>query len=463
MSEASPLTMSLAEVRDAITSKKISAFEVVSSCLNQLKTIGKEVNAVAGFDEEKAFENAKEADKIIGMGGQGSLLGIPLAHKDMFHRAGRESRYGSKIMAGFIPNETATVLSKLDSEGALDIARLNMVEFALGVTGHNDITGPVYNPWGKKFIAGGSSSGSAAAVAANCVFGALGSDTGGSIRIPCSCCGVVGMKPTWGRVSRFGAMPLSFSQDTIGPITKTVRDNAIFLQAVAGKDENDFSSSRLKVPDYTKELESGVRGMRLAVPENYFVDAISDEIKMLFEDVIKKYEEAGAILINVNIPEIISETNKLANIIISVEGASIHQKRLVEKPEEYGPQTLRRLLNGLVIPATHYLYALKFRKKVLESFCNTVFKSAEAILAPVLTVAAPTIEESDLSSNPGYLELISKLGHCTRPINYMGLPALSIPSGFTHNEIPWGHQIIGKPYDEKNLYIIGRAFEREIS
>ncbi len=454
--------MSLTEVRDALRNRKVSSVEITSQCLEHLKTIGKKLNAVASIYEEEALAKARYCDDMLASGAKGLLLGVPLGHKDMFHRNGRECSYGSKIMERYRPNSTATVLTKLDSEGAIDVARLNMVEFALGVTGHNEITGDVLNPWNTEYVTGGSSSGSGACVASRCVFGALGSDTGGSIRIPCCCCGVVGMKPTWGRVSRYGAMPLSFSLDSIGPITRTVSDNAIMLQSIAGCDSQDPSASDLAVPNYMAGLENGVKGIKLAVPKNYFLDPANDEINILFDRVLEAYKRIGADLVAVTIPESIVKTNNMTSLIISVEGASIHQEWLIKRPEEYGKQTYRRLINGLLVPATHYLKALRDRKKILKEFIAQVFTKADALLLPVLCEPAPSVEEANLGSGQEFLDLAIKLGHCTRPINYMGLPALAMPSAKSVEGVPWAHQIVGPPFSEKKLYVIGRAYEREI-
>ena len=242
--------LSLSEVAAAIATRRISSLEATQACLDALDQAGPALNCVAGVDHEAALAAAAAADEELAAGRvRGPLHGVPLAHKDMFYRAGRPAACGSRILADFVPDHTASVLARLDAAGALDVAQLNMVEFALGTTGHNEITGDVRNPWNPAHIPGGSSSGPGAAVAARAVFGALGSDTGGSIRLPAACCGLVGIKPSYGLVSRHGALPLSFTLDHVGPLTRTVGDCAMLLQAIAGHDPRDPTTAARPVPD----------------------------------------------------------------------------------------------------------------------------------------------------------------------------------------------------------------------
>ncbi|HEX9569330.1 MAG TPA: amidase, partial [Rhodospirillales bacterium] len=290
--------LSLVEVARLIARRKLSSEEVTRACLVRIERYGGTLVAIAGCEPERALNQARAADAAIARRrptgrGDASLLGVPLAHKDMFYRQGRVSACGSRIRAGFVPDRTAAALERLDSAGALDIARLNMAEFALGVTGHNPVAGTPRNPWNPDFVTGGSSSGSGVAVAAGLAYGALGSDTGGSVRFPAACCGVVGMKTTYGRVSRFGAMPLSYSLDTIGPLTRTVTDNALMLSVIAGFDARDPATSRLEVPDYLATIEDGARGLRLGVPENHFLEPLTPEVRKLIEAAIEVFRRLG--------------------------------------------------------------------------------------------------------------------------------------------------------------------------
>ncbi|MCH8809426.1 MAG: amidase, partial [Proteobacteria bacterium] len=351
--------LTLTELAAAIGARKVSSLEATENCLAGLERHGPALNCVAGIEPEAALEAARAADAELAAGrARGALHGVPLAHKDMFYRAGRVSACGSRILADFVPEVTSTALARLDGAGALDIARLNMVEFALGTTGHNEITGAVRNPWNPAHVTGGSSSGPGAAVAARLVYGALGSDTGGSIRLPAAACGLVGVKPTFGRVSRHGAMPLSFTLDTVGPLARGVADAALILQTIAGPDPNDPTTGSEPVPDYLSDLEAGVRGLRIATPENYFYDPVDPEVAALARASLEVFAALGAEIVPVEMPASIELGNPLTMLILAVEGAAFHGRWLEQRRADYGRQTLGRLLPGLLYPATRYVEAL---------------------------------------------------------------------------------------------------------
>jgi aspartyl-tRNA(Asn)/glutamyl-tRNA(Gln) amidotransferase subunit A len=454
--------MTLTEAAHAIAAGHVSSAELTAQCLASLAAQGAELNCVAGMDAEKALAAAQAADRQLASGSvRGLLHGVPLAHKDMFYRRGRISGCGSRIRANFIADETSTALEKLDAAGALDIARLNMVEFAYGPTGHNGITGTPRNPHNPAYITGGSSSGPAAAVAAGLIYGSLGSDTGGSIRIPASCCGIVGIKPTYGRVSRAGAMGLSFTLDHIGPLARTVADCALLLRVIAGRDEHDATTSRRPVPDYPALLDQPVKALRIAVPENYFYDPVKPEVRRVVEQTLEVYRRLGAKIVRVTIPSV-ELANPMVMLIMAVEAASMHARWLKERPQDYGKQTLGRLMPGLMYPATQYVDALKLRQKVMADFSRGVFEKADVLHLPVIPIEVPTIAESDIAANPGFSEFLLAFGHCTRPFNYLGLPAISIPAGVTPNGLPCGFQLVGRPFDEATLFAAGYAYEREM-
>lgn len=453
--------LSLVDVAAQIAEGQVSSLEVTQACLERIDRHGERLRCVARIDPEAALAAASRADAERRAGRvRGPLHGVPLAHKDMFYRRGRVSACGSRIRADFVPDHTATVLARLDDVGALDIACLNMVEFALGPTGHNEITGTPRNPWNPDYITGGSSSGPAAAVAGRLVYGTLGSDTGGSIRIPAACCGLVGMKPTYGLVSRHGTLGLSFTLDHPGPLARTVADCALLLQVIAGHDPQDAVSSTRPVPDYIAALEQDVRGLRVAVPESYFYDPVTPEVRTLMDDSLRVLRALGLEVVPVEIPSI-ELANPMVSLIIAAEGAALHGRWLRERPQDYGKQTLGRLLPGLLFPATRYIDALNLRQKVLADFSQAVFSRADLLHLPVIPTAVPTIAESDLAANPGFLEFILRFGHCTRPFNYLGLPALSVPAGFTGNGLPCGMQLVGRPFEEALLLRVARAYERE--
>jgi len=456
-----PGSLSLTEVAGAIAGRRLSSSEVTRACLDRLATHGAALNCVAGLDAEQALAAAARADAELGAGRlRGPLHGVPLAHKDMFYRAGRPSGCGSRIRADFVPDHTATVLERLDAAGALDIARLNMVEFALGPTGHNEITGTPRNPWQPDYITGGSSSGPAAAVSSRLVYGTLGSDTGGSIRIPAACCGLVGMKPSYGRVSRYGSLGLSFTLDHPGPLARTVADCALLLQIIAGHDAKDATTSKWPVPDYVGGLDRGVRGLRVAVPQNYFYDPVAAEVRERMDASLEVFRRLGAQTVPVTIPAI-ELANPLVTLIIAVEAAALHGSWLRERPADYGKQTLARLAPGLLYPATRYVEALNLRQHVLQEFSASVFAHADLLHLPVIPSPVPTIAQSDVAANPGFSKFILDFGHCVRPFNYLGLPAISVPAGFTGNGLPCGMQLVGPPFGEALLFRAARAYERE--
>ncbi len=456
--------LSLSEVAQAIATRAVSSREATQACLSRIERFGGVLHCIAGIDPEAALRAADEADAALAKEGpRGPLHGVPLAHKDMFYRAGLPAACGSRVLSDFVPNQTSSAIAGLDRAGALDIARLHMVEFALGTTGHNDITGTPRNPWNTDYITGGSSSGSAAAVAGRLIYGALGSDTGGSIRLPAACCGLIGLKPTYGRVSRAGAMPLSFTLDHIGPLTRTVADAALILQAIAGPDPADPTASQAPVPDYSAGLAEGVKGLRIAVPENYFYDPVEAEVADLVRASLKVFEDLGAEIVPVRLPDVVELANPLNVLIIGAEGAAYHARWMRERPDDYGPQTLGRLLPGLMYPATRYIEALNLRQAVLAALEESVFAKADILHTPVWTIPVPSIADSDVSANPGFMEFLTMTGHCVRPFNYTGLPAMSVPAGRTANGLPTAMQLIGRPFDEALILRAAAAYERETS
>lgn len=455
---SNPCDASLAQIATALRARQISSVEVTQASLQRLKARGGEMNAIAGIDEADALAQAARADAADLTG---PLAGVPLAHKDMYYRPGRISACGSKIRENFVPDILSGALRRLDEAGALDIARLNMVEFALGVTGHNEITGNVRNPWNPDHITGGSSSGSGSMVAARATFGALGSDTGGSVRLPAACCGVVGMKVTMGRVSRYGAMPLSYTLDTVGPLTRTVRDNAMMLAALAGYDENDPSSANEPVGPYVEGLETGVKDLTIGVPTSHFLDEITPELGDRFQATVDILKAAGANIVDVDMPDRIGVTNALTSIVTSAEGAAIHQHWMETRPDDYGTQTFSRFAGGLSTPATRYIQALNLRTDMLAEFNEMVFGKVDVLMTPMMTMDIPTIAETDVRDGENAAELLGKVGHCSRPVNFLGLPGLAVPSGFTKSGLPSSVQFVGRPFDEATLYRVGRAYERE--
>ena len=453
--------LSVAEAAEKIASKEISSVEATVAALDRIGRYGATLHAIVHCDGDAAIHAAKGADADLATGKvRGPLHGVPLAHKDMYYRAGWTAACGSNILADYVPDVTSTAIARLDEAGALDIARLNMVEFAFGPTGHNEVAGTPRNPWNTDYITGGSSSGSGAAVAGRLVYGALGSDTGGSIRLPAQCCGLSGVKGTYGLVSRYGAMPLSYSLDHVGPLTRTVKDSALILQAIAGHDPNDATTSHRDVPEYLDGIEDGVKGMRIGVPENHCYDPVEDAVREPLEASLEVYRALGAEIVSLQ-ADGIELANRFANVVMATEAAAYHSKWMRECPDDYGAQTLSRLLPGLYYSGTRYIEGLNLRATILEAFCSAVFDKVDVLHAPVIPVEIPRIDETDAGARPGYMNSIASITHNTRAINYLGLPTVSVPCGFTTNGLPTGFQLIGRPFDEKTLLRAGHAYERE--
>ena len=452
----------LVEAADAVSSKRISARELAEACIAKAETLQPTLNCFISLDAEGALAEADAADAALARGeAQGPLHGVPLAHKDMYYRAGKVSTCGSKIRKDFAPDHTATVLERLAGAGALHMGGLNMSEFAVGPFGHNEHWGHCRNPWNPEHVTGGSSSGSGSAVGGRVVFGALGSDTGGSIRLPSACCGLVGMKGTQTRVSRYGVMGLSFSLDNVGPLTRTVRDNARMMAVIAGADPKDLTASRVPVDDYeAATVDAEVKGLRIAVPKNYYYDGAEGEVRALMDASLKVFESLGAEIVTVEVPD----HDKLADLAIALrgpEGAVLHQAWMRDRPQDYGAQVKARLEPGLAIAGTEYVTAQQIRPQITQRFVDAVFANADVFHAPTINIPVPSIAETDVKASPNFPAIIAGMTHCTRPFNYLGLPSLAVPAGFTGNGLPASFQLVGRPFAEAALYRAAAAYEAE--
>jgi aspartyl-tRNA(Asn)/glutamyl-tRNA(Gln) amidotransferase subunit A len=456
---AEPALLSLTGIAQAIADKRFSSREVTQSCLEAIAEWQPRLNAFMAIEAEEALDAADAADAALAKGNvKGALHGVPLAHKDMYYDAGKVVTCGSKIRRDFVAETTATALQRLKDAGTIRLGSLQMVEFAYGPTGHNSHYGPVHNPWGLDHITGGSSSGSGAAVAARLTFAALGSDTGGSIRMPAHFCGVTGLKTTVGRVSRAGAMPLSQSLDTVGPLARSVEDCALLLGLMAGADPEDPTAIAGPLPDYMAATRAPIKGLTIGVPSAFYVDDLDSEVARILEETIAVLKREGANVVTVDLPDQ-RQLTAACQLVLAVEAAAFHKRWLIERPQDYGPQVLMRLQNGLAIPGVTYLEAMRWRGPALAAHLTAV-DGVDAVIAPVAPVAAPTIAESDVGNSPDAEAVIQRLTRFTRPVNYLGLPSLSIPSGFTRSGLPVGMQLIGRAFDEAMLLRIGAAFQR---
>jgi aspartyl-tRNA(Asn)/glutamyl-tRNA(Gln) amidotransferase subunit A len=454
-----PALMSLTSVAQAIAQKKFSSREVTQSCLDRIAQWQPSLNAFMAIEAETALAAADAADADLAKGNhRGVLHGVPLAHKDMYYEAGKVVTCGSHIRRDFVATTTATALQRLKDAGTVRLGSLQMAEFAYGPTGHNAHYGPVHNPWDLACVTGGSSSGSGSAVAARLTFAALGSDTGGSIRMPAHFCGVTGLKTTVGRISRAGAMPLSQSLDTVGPLARSVEDCALLLGLMAGADPEDPTAITGPVPDYSAATTGSIKGLTIGVPSAFYVDDLDSEVAEILEATVAVLKREGATIVQVELPDH-RQLTAACQLVLAVEAAAFHKRWMIERPQDYGPQVLMRLQNGLAVPGVSYLEAVRWRGPALSAYLAAV-AGVDAVIAPVAPVAAPTIAESDVGNSPDAEAVIQRLTRFTRPINYLGLPSLAIPSGFTSGGLPVGMQLIGRSFDEAVLLRIGAAFQR---
>jgi aspartyl-tRNA(Asn)/glutamyl-tRNA(Gln) amidotransferase subunit A len=454
-----PALMSLTAVARAIADKKISSHEATRSCLHRIAQWQPRLNAFMALEAEQALKAADEADAALAKGNaKGVLHGVPLAHKDMYYEAGKVVTCGSKIRRDFVATTTATALQRIKDAGTVRLGTLQMAEFAYGPTGHNAHYGPVRNPWNVDHITGGSSSGSGSAVAARLTFAALGSDTGGSVRMPAHFCGVTGLKTTVGRVSRAGAMPLSQSLDTVGPLAQSAEDCALLMGLMAGADPEDSTAATVPVPDYIAATKGSLRGLRIGVPTAFYVDDLDSEVARVLDETVATLKREGADIVKVELPDQ-RQLSSASQLVLAVEAAAFHKRWMIERLEDYGAQTRMRLENGLAVPGVTYLEAMRWRGPALSAH-NAAVAGVDAVIAPVSPIPAPTIAESDVGGGPGAEAVIQRLTRFTRPVNYLGVPSLSIPSGFTRSGLPVGMQLIGRSFDEATLLRIGAAFQR---
>jgi len=452
-------SLGLCEVADRIADRSLRAVDVVSAAICRAERLQPELNCFISSEPEDALAAAEAADQRLDAGGApGKLTGVPLAHKDMFYREGKVTTCGSKIRKDFVADRTATCLSRLHDEGAIYLGGLNMSEFAVGPFGTNVHYGNCRNPWNPEHSPGGSSSGSGSAVSARIVYGALGSDTGGSVRIPSAMCGVAGLKPTQNRISRYGLMPLSYSFDCAGPLARTVRDVARLTDILAGHDPLDPTSSRRPAPGCEAACGRSIEDMRIGIPSTYFYDDLDPEVARAVEAAQSALATLGAKIVATDVPSH-DEMNLIWAAALAAEAATIHRRWLRERPEDYGALVRRRIEFGLYQPATRYIEALTLRDQILRDYCESAFASCDVMLTPGAPIPAPLLAEVDVGDSPDMPRLVLHLSRSTRPISYLGLPALMVPCGFTTASLPISFQLVGRPFAEARLCQVGAAYQ----
>ena len=445
-----PNTLTIFDALEALRGQKLSARELVEACARQIERLNAKLNAfITVIPPEQALQAQLPEGKSSS---SHSLRGIPLAVKDLFDIAGLPTTIGSKFFADHLAEQDGFVIEKLKQAGAILMGKTNTHEIALGITGNNPHYGTARNPWDTSRIPGGSSSGSAIAVATGMALGALGSDTGGSIRIPASLCGVVGFKPTFGRVSLRGVFPLSWNLDHVGPLTRRVKDAALMLQIMAVYDPLDPACVKMLTGDYLGHILDHVKGRKIALGVGEFIETSDPEVLQAVREAARVLESLGCKVQEENVSWL--REAALANkLMTQSDGAAVHRDRLKEHPELFGDDIRRRLEDGINTPLTEYILARRTQaeiRKRLELF----FETYDFLITPTTPIAAPTIEGHDA------VEQAARLTRFTAPFNLAGLPALSVPCGFTREGLPIGLQIISRAWGESKVLNIGHAFEQ---
>ena len=465
--------LTIAEARNMLIAGDISSEELTEAHIRAMETTSS-LNLFITETCEQALSKAKKSDTQRLSGSQGKLEGIPIAVKDLFCTHGVMASAASKMLTGFTPCYESTVTKNLWNAGAVMLGKTNMDEFAMGSSNETSYYGPVTNPWQRvnepkvKLVPGGSSGGSAAAVAARAVMGALGTDTGGSIRQPASFCGVVGIKPTYGRCSRWGMIAFASSLDQAGPLTRTVRDSAIMLEEMAGYDAKDSTCINIDVPDYEAALQKDVKGVRVGVPQEYFLEGMPEEIRCIWDKGITWFKEAGAEVRDVSLPHtkyalptyyIVAPAEASSNLArydgvrygLRIEGKDLQEMYENTRAEGFGQEVRRRIMIGTYVLSAgyydaYYLKAQKVRTKIADDFRNS-WKSVDLLLTPTAPSAAFVQGEKMNDPIAMYLNDIF-----TVPASMAGLPAISVPVGLSSEGLPLGLQLIGKPFDEELLF-----------
>jgi aspartyl-tRNA(Asn)/glutamyl-tRNA(Gln) amidotransferase subunit A len=448
-------SLTIAEVARGLRRKDYSPIELTNACLARIEAVNQRLNCFITLTAELALRQATQAEQELRSGkDRGALHGIPIALKDLYMTKGIRTTCHSAVLENWLPDYDATTVAKLQDAGAILLGKLGMHEFAFGGPSVDAPFPAVRNPWNTAHIPGGSSSGSGASLAAGLCYGSLGSDTGGSIRTPSSHCGVVGIKPTYGRVSRYGVVPLSWSLDHAGPMARSVEDCAILLQIIAGYDPNDPASSNVAVPNFRLGLNEGIKGLRIGVPRaNWFDEnlGVDPQTERVFNQALETLEELGATLVEID-GNPFSLARKANQTILVCEAYAYHEKRLQEAPEKFGSSVRRRMLEGAFLSAADYIAAQRVRSVLNAQICQS-FSRVDVLAMP----SAPRPPDSFEGMDPNEQNLRPSF---TNPFNLTGLPAISVPCGFTDGNLPAGLQFVAPPFEEATAFRVAYAYEQ---
>jgi aspartyl-tRNA(Asn)/glutamyl-tRNA(Gln) amidotransferase subunit A len=452
---------SVSELAQAIRAGKVGPVEATRAYLDRIARLDPTLHAYITVDADGALAAAAVLEREAAAGAwRGPLHGVPLAHKDLFLIPGLPTSCGTRTPDYFVGAPPCTAVARLQAAGALTLGKLNMTELALGPFGDNAHHGDVQNPWRIGHVSGGSSSGSGAAVAAGLAAGALGTDTGGSIRLPAAACGVVGLKPTYGRVSRAGVMPLSWSYDHVGPLARTVRDAALMLATIAGVDPLDATSSRQPVPDYVAALDGSVAGLRIGVAGGFYADGLDATVTAALAEAVTALGGLGARVEPLAVPDPGPIVSGSSNVMVRAESAAIHSRLLKERPGELQPAVRDRMAPGLTVTAYDYLQGQRLRAQLTREFIDAVFSRVDVLATPTIPEPAPALAHVKAGATADVIAGMGRFSRLTRPFNALGLPALSLPCGAAPDGRPLALQLVGRPFDEATLLRLGHAYER---
>ena len=455
------LKLTISEMAPKIRSGEVSPVELTEAALAQADRLQPALNSFITILRDQAMDQAREQEAALSRGEYlGPLQGIPIGIKDNIATAGIRTTVGTKVLSGNVPEEDAEVVRRCKEVGAIILGKENLEEFAAGATSNNPHFGPVHNPWGLEHIPGGSSGGGGANVASGVTFASLGTDLGGSVRLPGTFCGVVGLKQTFGRVSQRGLLVTSFNGDHIGPMTRSVSDSALVLQALAGYDPLDPSTVPVPVPDYSAALAGNLQGMKMGIPSNYFFDLVDSEVEAAVRLAIEALQELGVETREVSLPSM--EYSGAMRFSSMADSVVTHEPYIASKREDYGPDTLYRTLAGQFVLGRDYSKALKVQRIIQEEHAR-VLQEVDFLVTPTAPVAAPRIDakyinlggEEHRVRGPGS----GVISRNTSPENATGLPAITVPCGFNQAGLPIGVQFIGRAFDESTLFRVAQGYE----
>ncbi|MCY4578881.1 MAG: amidase [Chloroflexi bacterium] len=451
--------LTISEASSHIKSGRLSPVELVNAHLERIEQTDDRLNSFVTLLADQAKAAAATAEAEIRSGNyRGVLHGIPIGLKDLYYTEGIRTTVGSKIMGDFVPDYDAAVTERFADAGAILLGKLQMHEFALGATSENPHQGPAHNPWDTSRITGGSSGGSGSAVASGQCMAALGSDTGGSVRIPASACGIVGHKPTFGRISRVGVFPLSNSLDTVGPMTRSVTDAAIVMNAIAGYDERDQSCANRPDEDFTRLLGKDIAGLRIGIPQEYFYEMIDEEVRVAVLQAASKLEELGARVEECSIP-VLNDSISISGTILLTEAAEIHLDNLRERADDFGADVRGRLEEGAMNPAVTYIAAQRARTEFNRAIAESM-KTYDILLAPTTAAPAPKIGEDIVEVGGQTEHKLALMPRLTRPHNICGIPTVSVPCGFSSDGLPIGMQLAARPFEDALALQVAYAYEQ---